>query len=37
MVTSVDIEEFEIKNPRIFLGFVLGACIFLVYKMTVPN
>jgi len=37
MVTSADIEEFEIKNPRIFLGFVLGACLLLVYKMVVPN
>jgi len=33
MVTSVDIEEFEIKSPRIFLGFCLGACLFVVYKL----
>jgi hypothetical protein len=37
MSTRSDIEGFEIKSPRVFLGFVLGACLFLVYKMIVPN
>jgi hypothetical protein len=37
MVTNVDIEEFEIKNPKVYLGFVLGGCLFVIYKMIVPN
>ena len=30
MVSYSDINEFEIKNPKVYLGFVMGASIFLV-------
>ena len=30
MVSYSDINEFEIKNPKVYLGFVMGAAIFLV-------
>ena len=30
MVRYSDIDEFEIKNPKVFLGFVVGSVIFLL-------
>ena len=30
MVTYSDIEVFEIRNPKVFLGFVTGSVIFLL-------
>ena len=30
MVRYSDIDEFEIRNPKVFLGFVIGSIIFLV-------
>ena len=30
MVTYSDIEVFEIRNPKVFLGFVVGSVIFLL-------
>lgn len=33
MVSYLDINEFEIKNPKIFFGFLLGSCMFLIIKL----
>ena len=33
MVSYSDIEEFEIKNPKVFLGFVIGSGIFLLVML----
>ena len=30
MVRYSDIDEFEIRNPKVFLGFAIGSIIFLV-------
>jgi len=33
MVSYSDIEEMEIKNPTVFVGFFLGGCIFFTWKL----
>lgn len=30
MVRYSDIDEFEIKNPKVFLGFVIGSGLFFI-------
>ena len=30
MASYSDIDEFKIKNPKVFLGFIIGTYIFLV-------
>jgi len=33
MVRYSDIDEFEIKNPKVFLGFVIGTGLFLIVML----
>ena len=33
MTSYTDIEEFEIKNPKLFLGFIVGSICFVVLKL----
>jgi len=40
MVSYSDIDEFEIKNPKIFLGFMIGTVLFffgMLYKEQFMN
>ena len=33
MTSYTDIEEFEIKNPKVFLGFIVGSICFVFIKL----
>jgi hypothetical protein len=33
MTSYNDIDEYDIKHPKVFLGFVMGASIFLVVML----
>jgi len=33
MVSYSDIQEIEIKNPKVYLGFFLGGCFLIIWKL----